>query len=62
MKKPDSGAIFYSSQNLQNIDVQAVRQQIGTVLQGGTVIAGDIYVNIVGSSQLSIENAWISAR
>lgn len=61
-EKPQSGVIFYSNQNLQNIDVQAVRQQIGTVLQGGRVIAGDIYVNIVGSSQLTIEEAWTAAR
>lgn len=61
-EKPEKGVIFYSSQNLQNIDVQAVRQQIGTVLQGGRVIAGDIFVNIVGSSQLSIDEAWIAAR
>ncbi len=61
-EKPEHGTIFYSNQNLQNLDVQRVRQQIGTVLQGGRVIAGDIFVNIVGSSPLTIEDAWRAAK
>ncbi|MCP3955946.1 MAG: NHLP bacteriocin export ABC transporter permease/ATPase subunit [Desulfobacterales bacterium] len=61
-EKPEHGTIFYSNQNLQNIDVQRVRQQIGTVLQGGRVIAGDIFVNIVGSSPLTIDDAWRAAK
>ena len=58
----DSGGIFYDKQELSGLDVRAVRRQIGVVLQSGQLIAGDIFTNIVGSSQLTINDAWEAAR
>ena len=59
---PESGAIYVDGQDLAGLDIQAVRRQIGVVLQSGRLTSGDIYTNIVGSAPLSIEDAWSAAR
>ena len=56
------GGVFYDGQALANLDVRAVRQQIGVVLQHSRVMAGDIYTNIVGSTGRSLDDAWRAAR
>jgi len=61
-EKPSKGNIFYSDQNLQDIDVRAVRSQLGVVLQNGRVVAGDIYTNIVGATNKTVDEAWEAAR
>ena len=60
-EKPKSGSIFYDKQNLAELDIQAVRSQIGTVLQNGQIIQGDIFNNIVGATGMSLEDAWSAA-
>jgi len=42
--------------------VQAVRRQIGVVLQSGRLTSGDIFTNIVGSSLATHDDAWEAAR
>jgi len=44
--------------------VEAVRRQLGVVLQNGQLVSGDIFANIVGSSTsaLTMEDAWEAAR
>jgi ABC-type bacteriocin/lantibiotic exporter with double-glycine peptidase domain len=59
---PTSGSIYYDRADLAGLDRQAVRHQIGVVLQNGKVTAGDIFGNIVGSSLLTLEDAWEAAR
>ncbi|MCB0196614.1 MAG: NHLP bacteriocin export ABC transporter permease/ATPase subunit, partial [Anaerolineae bacterium] len=61
-EKPASGSIFYDGQELDKLDIQAVRYQMGTVLQNGQLLAGDIFSNIVGSAPLTMEQAWAAAR
>ena len=39
-----------------------MRRQIGTVLQNGRLLAGDIFTNIVGASTLTLDDAWEAAR
>jgi ATP-binding cassette subfamily C protein len=56
------GGVFYDRQALSGLDLRAVRQQIGVVLQTSRVMDGDIYTNIVGSTGLGIEDAWRAAR
>lgn len=61
--RPESGAIYLDDQDLGDLDLSEVRPQIGVVLQNATLMAGDIYSNIVGSSPtLTIEDAWAAAR
>jgi NHLM bacteriocin system ABC transporter ATP-binding protein len=59
---PQSGAIYYDGQDLAGLDAEEVRRQIGVVLQSSRPISGSIFENIVGSSQLTIEDAWEAAR
>ena len=59
---PDSGGIFYDGQDLAQLDLDSVRHQMGVVLQNGSLMPGDIFTNIVGASQLTIDDAWRAAR
>ncbi|WP_194713155.1 NHLP bacteriocin export ABC transporter permease/ATPase subunit [Noviherbaspirillum soli] len=59
---PRSGAIYYDGQDLSGLDKVAIRRQIGTVLQSGKLIAGDMFTNIVGTAPLTMEDAWEAAR
>lgn len=59
---PESGSIYYDGQDLSGLDVGALRRQLGVVLQNGTIMAGDIFSNIVGSSMLTQDDAWEAAR
>ncbi|MDC8758308.1 NHLP bacteriocin export ABC transporter permease/ATPase subunit [Janthinobacterium fluminis] len=59
---PSRGAIYYDAHNLKDVDVGAVRRQLGVVLQGGRIMNGDIFTNIIGSSTLSLAQAWEAAR
>ncbi|GJG89786.1 NHLP family bacteriocin export ABC transporter permease/ATPase subunit [Gemmatimonadetes bacterium T265] len=57
-----AGAVYYDGQDLQGLDVQAVRRQMGVVLQNGRLISGDLFTNIVGSNQATLDDAWEAAR
>jgi NHLM bacteriocin system ABC transporter ATP-binding protein len=59
---PSEGGVFYDGQALSSLDLRAVRQQIGVVLQNSRVMAGDLYTNIVGNSGRSVDDAWRAAR
>jgi ATP-binding cassette subfamily C protein len=59
---PESGSIFYDGQRLAELDIQAVRRQLGVVLQGGRLLSGNIYESITGGLQLTTEEAWEAAR
>lgn len=59
---PLAGAIYYDGQDLERLDIETVRRQIGVVLQDGKLIAGSILSNIIGSSLLTIDDAWEAAR
>jgi len=59
---PGSGAIYFDGQDLADLDVQAVRRQIGVVLQNAKLMTGSIFRNIVGDGTLTIDDAWEAAR
>lgn len=60
--KPESGAVFYDGVDLNTLDLQSVRKQFGVVLQNGKLIPGPILSNIIGSSNLTIDDAWEAAE
>lgn len=62
LEKPESGAIYFDGHNLNELDVQAVRRQIGIVIQNAKLMPGDIYMNIVGSTSATLDDAWEAAR
>lgn len=60
---PESGTVLYDGQDLKELDVRAVRRQIGAVLQNSQLMAGsDIFHNIIGSTNLTVDDAWEAAR
>ncbi len=60
---PTSGAVLYDGQDLKELDLRAVRQQIGVVLQNSQLMSGsDIFTNIVGATTLTIDDAWEAAK
>jgi NHLM bacteriocin system ABC transporter ATP-binding protein len=61
-EKPDQGGIYYDGQNLNDVDVGAIRRQLGVVLQNGKLTSGDILSNIIVSNTLSTEDAWSAIR
>ncbi len=61
-ERPTAGSVYYDRLDLAGLDCQAVRRQVGVVLQDGKLLTGDLYSNIVGSSLMSQEDAWEAAR
>jgi len=59
---PQAGAVYYDGQDLQSLDVGAVRRQTGVVLQNGRIQAGDMFRCIVGAGALTLDDAWEAAR
>ena len=63
LERPSSGAVYYDSQDLSHLNVSAVRRQIGVVMQGGSLQAGTILVNVIGAgNELNEVDAWRAAR
>jgi ATP-binding cassette subfamily C protein len=60
-ERPTGGGVYYDGHNLDEIDVGAVRRQLGVVLQSGRLMSGDIYTNIVGATNLTLADAWEAA-
>ena len=52
-EKPTSGSIYYDRLDLAGLDLQAVRRQMGVVLQDAKLMAGDILTNITGSGRFT---------
>ncbi len=59
---PESGSIYYDNQDLITLEIGALRRQLGVVLQNASLLSGDIYKNIIGSANLTIDDAWEAAR
>lgn len=59
---PESGSIFFDGESFESMSKELVRRQIGVVLQNGALMSGSIYQNIVGNSELTLDDAWEAAR
>lgn len=59
---PESGSVSFDGQDLADLDKQAVRRQIGVVLQAGKLMAADVFTNIVGAALLTMNDAWAAAE
>ncbi|MCC7033974.1 MAG: NHLP bacteriocin export ABC transporter permease/ATPase subunit [Acidobacteria bacterium] len=60
-EKPESGAIYFDQQDQAHLNVEALRRQIGVVLQSGRLLSDSMFQNIVGASSLTMEDAWAAA-
>lgn len=62
-ERPSSGAILYDNHDLVDLDLLAVRRQMGAVLQHGRLLPASIFRNIAGaSSQHTEDDAWEAAE
>lgn len=61
-EKPEAGSVYYDHKDLSDIDLPMLRRQLGVVLQSGQLMPGDIFSNIVGAHQLTLDDAWEAAR
>jgi ATP-binding cassette subfamily C protein len=61
-ENPTQGAVFFDEQDFSTLNAASVRSQMGVVLQNGQIMSGDIFTNIVGSSPLTLDDAWEAAR
>jgi NHLM bacteriocin system ABC transporter ATP-binding protein len=60
---PTSGSVRYDDQDLKDLDLFKLRQRnLGVVLQETGLLPGDIFSNIVGFKNMSLEDAWEAAR
>ncbi|MBW4511293.1 MAG: NHLP bacteriocin export ABC transporter permease/ATPase subunit [Scytonematopsis contorta HA4267-MV1] len=58
---PESGTIYYDGHDLSALDVEAVRRQMGVVLQNGQVLSASIFDNIGCGARITLEQAWEAA-
>ncbi|MGE3804428.1 MAG: NHLP bacteriocin export ABC transporter permease/ATPase subunit [Gemmataceae bacterium] len=61
-ESPEAGAIYYDGKDLNGLDLRALRRQMGVVLQNGRLMPGDLFTNIIGSFNLTLDDAWAAAR
>jgi NHLM bacteriocin system ABC transporter ATP-binding protein len=59
---PESGALYYDGQDLAGLDAQAVRRQLGVVLQNSRLMFGSIFENISSNAVITMDEAWEAAR
>jgi ATP-binding cassette subfamily C protein len=59
---PKAGTIYYDGQDLSGLDVDAVRRQLGVVLQTGRIMSASIFENLASGAQITLDEAWEAAR
>ncbi|MTF40244.1 NHLP bacteriocin export ABC transporter permease/ATPase subunit [Cyanobacterium aponinum] len=59
---PLAGTIYYDGQDLAGLNPQAVRRQLGVVLQNGRIGAGSLFDNITSGALVTLDEAWEAAR
>jgi NHLM bacteriocin system ABC transporter ATP-binding protein len=61
-EKPEVGSVRLDGKDIDTLDPRAVRRQMGVVLQSAGLLPGDIFTNIVGARDLTMDDAWEAAR
>ena len=61
-EKPKSGSISFDGHDLAELSLPSVRSQMGVVLQNGQLMQGDIFTNIIGTANLTQDDAWAAAE
>lgn len=59
---PDKGGIYFGDQPLHQLDFLALRRGVGIVFQDSKLIAGTIFENIIGHTDVTEERAWYVAK
>ncbi len=62
-EKPQLGSVYYDGKDLNDLDIESVRRNIGVVMQNGKLLHSSIYENIVISAPwLTVDDAWEAAE
>ncbi len=59
---PESGTVTYDGFELDRLDKQAVRRQMGVVLQQAQLFGASIFQNIAAGRRITRDDAWAAAR
>ncbi len=59
---PELGTVSFDGNNIDNLDMRSIRSQCGVVLQNATLMPGDIYTNIIGTRNLTMDDAMEAVR
>jgi NHLM bacteriocin system ABC transporter ATP-binding protein len=59
---PESGTVYYDGFDLAQLNLEAVRRQLGVVLQNGRIGTGSIFENITAGALVSHEQALEAAQ
>lgn len=59
---PEEGTVYYDGQDLKGLDLNAVRRQLGVVLQNGRIQSNSIFQNIIGGQLATLDEAWTAAE
>jgi ATP-binding cassette subfamily C protein len=59
---PNEGVIAYDDQNIDGLDITAVRRQLGVVLQTARINTASIFDNIGGGANITLDEAWEAAE
>ncbi|RSK47579.1 NHLP bacteriocin export ABC transporter permease/ATPase subunit [Hymenobacter rigui] len=61
-EQPEAGLIYYDGNSFDLMNRELLRRQIGVVLQNGALMSGSIFQNIIGNSELTLDDAWEAAK
>lgn len=62
-EKADRGAIYYDGKDINSLDLKSLRRKIGSVMQNGKLLQGDIYSNItISAPWLTMDEAFEAAE
>jgi ABC-type bacteriocin/lantibiotic exporter with double-glycine peptidase domain len=62
LERPTDGAVFYDGMDLAALDANAVRRQVGVVIQSIRILPGDLQGNILGPWNRTLADAWRAVR
>jgi ABC-type bacteriocin/lantibiotic exporter with double-glycine peptidase domain len=58
---PEVGAVYFDGQDMAGLDLNALRRQLGVVLQTSRLMSASIFENIASSARITMEEAWEAA-
>lgn len=62
-ERPERGSIFYGGQDLETMDLRALRRAVGVCMQDGELFSGDLFSNItISSPRATLDDAWEAAE
>ena len=61
-ESPEEGKVYFDGKDLSGLNINAVRRQLGVVLQNSKIMSGSIFDSLSGGAQITLEEAWSAAK